>query len=154
MNKNIISLSSGVAGGHFWKSSSLIFCSEQESLQHWKWSGWVLRISRDGKFSRVSRQSVLGLQEPPGTILPHIWAEHVPEFVANLATVEKVYLHCFLELPSSSYGIPLGHSVAASLTEWQALLAFPAISFAPRKGLPPFLALQFFTFLLKCREQN
>lgn len=119
---------------------------------------WAFRISRDGKFRRVSRQSVLGLCWPP-----HLTPEHtLPELVANLATekvkkVKKFTTIVFLNYPSSSYGIPLGHSVAAALSEWAspALSASLATSFAPSKGLPLFLVLSHFSIsLLKCREQN
>lgn len=59
---------------------------------------------------------------------------------------EKICLYPFVELLSSSYGIPLGHSVAAALSEWAslALPASPAISSAPSKGLLPFLVLSKF----------
>lgn len=116
--ENLTSLNFGVAKRHFWKSCSSVFCSEQDSHQHWKWWGmvWSSKTSKDGKFSRFSRQSVPSLYWPPGSALPHVWPEHTTlEFVTNLVTVEKIHLYRFLELPSSSYGIPLGHPVAASL---------------------------------------
>lgn len=149
---------------HFWQSSSLIYCSEQDSHQHWKWSGtagccWAFRMSRDGKLSCISRQSVLGLCWPPGSVPPHIWPLNTPyqSLWPTWQQWKKLTTTVFLELPSSSYGISSGHSGAAALSGWAspALSASPVTSSAPSKGLPTFLVLSHFSAsLLKCREQN
>lgn len=95
----------------------------------------------------------------PGPVLPScqhsssLWPEHIiPEFGANLVTVEEIHFYPFVELPSSCYGIPLGHSVAAALSEWAswALSAPPTILSAPSKALWPLLgALQFLNIPLE-----